>query len=102
MSELKRCPFCGGEARHSTVFGRNGIVCNDCYCDMRGHLDATPEQMARAWNTRKPMGRIVERLEEECGEKYYNEGILVGREKSFIHIDEAIGIVKEEGGLNEQ
>lgn len=54
MSEitLKNCPFCGGEAKQCKIFGRNGVACKECFCEMRGWLDSTPEEMAEAWNRR--------------------------------------------------
>ncbi len=91
--KLKPCPFCGGEARITDVFGRTGIVCKYCFAEMRGYLDMTPEEMTRYWNTRKPMDRIVERLEEQENEN----GVLAERDwyggmSQGFH--EAIAIVK--------
>ena len=107
MSEIKLlpCPFCGGEARHSTIFGRSGIVCNDCLCEMRGWIDAPPEEMTMLWNTRKPMDKIVERL-EQIKMRYFLTIANTGDENSdSIYeevgnaIDKAIKIIKEEGGV---
>lgn len=106
MSETKLlpCPFCGGEARHLTILGRNGIACKDCLCEMRGWLDATPEEVACRWNTRKPIEKIVERLEEASfwTEQTFDEDGY-GNDDSWeaVWLDKAIEIVKEEGGLNE-
>ena len=64
MSEIKllRCPFCGGEAEFATSHKR-WVQCKEClaesvYCD-------TPEQAIAAWNNRKPVEDVLERLEEE-------------------------------------
>lgn len=86
---LKPCPFCGGKAN----FQGNGhwISCEDCLAETN-YFDYK-EEAIKAWNTRKPMDRIVEQLEEEQG-KIYKDGVHVANEKSFIHIDDAIAIVQ--------
>lgn len=106
MSELKNCPFCGGEAKRAVIFGRNGVECRECLCMMRGWLDATPEEIAKQWNTRVPMQKIVERLEDvrvlalqnaclkEAGPECYDISC------ETCYMDRAIEIVKEEGGLD--
>lgn len=98
-NELKPCPFCGGEARITDVFGRTGIVCKDCFAEMRGYLDMTPEEMTRYWNTRKPMDRIVEQLESQCS-KTVSIGRCNGKTLNIgfnLGIVKAIEIVKEGG-----
>lgn len=103
---LKPCPFCGGEARITDVFGRKGIVCKDCYAEMRGCLDMTSDEIARCWNTRKPMDRIVEHLRKR--KLYYESAYKIYEGGTFAHIykiqaktyNKAIEIVKA-GGLNE-
>lgn len=64
MSELKRCPFCGERAMITTYLGTTevDIECCDCSCKITG---CNKEDAIKAWNTRKPMQNIVERLEEE-------------------------------------
>lgn len=113
MSELKRCPFCGGEARTASVFGRAGVICTECDANIRMFLDASMEDAIEAWNTRKPMDRIVERLEE------IEESLYIARDSIGVDIyknkesheharklllqelafHKAIEIVKEEGVL---
>ena len=88
---LKPCPFCGGDARITDVFGRTGIVCEECFAEMRGYLDITPEEMSRYWNTRKPMDRIVEQIEGMFGV----DPIYYGEEAKWA-VDKAIEIIKEE------
>ena len=127
MSETKLlpCPFCGGEARiyepkrsrfvyrrhnsplyqtRDTLSGEYIAQCKDSSCN--GHIARrykTPESAANAWNSRKPMERIVKRLENEnmtavdlanltCST--YQDGVVSGIERS-------LEIVKEEGGLSE-
>ena len=56
------------------------------------------EQKAiEAWNTRKPMQNIVERLREKAKEPMYQHH----GDNYYVGIYDAIEIVKEEGGLNE-
>lgn len=105
MSEtLLRCPFCGGEAKiDKTITNTVSVECTVCHASSRIILctEGDIEQKAiKAWNIRKPLERIVERLEEEHGTVIYENGVIVGYDKGFVHIDEAIEIVREEGGLN--
>jgi Lar family restriction alleviation protein len=101
MSETKllSCPFCGGEAE---LIGHyiKGVANNYQYfvrckqCKARPQSFNTfkkPEKAIEVWNTRKPMERIVENLEE-----YQNESI---HEVNSGFIDVCIDIVKEEGGI---
>ena len=111
MSELKRCPFCGGEAKidcylYFDEFDDWFIRCTSFFC--RTRTFKTKKSAILTWNNRKPMERIVERLdlrrkeyEEasnhpsiELSQECYYKGIMRGYEYSR-------DIVKEEGGLNE-
>lgn len=105
MSELKKCPFCGGEAMtyktkslmlHDLCFG---VMCKDTpfCCVMSGYK--TEEEAINAWNTRKPVERILERLEKRLAaykmyiELNFPKGDIVTKE-----IEKAIEIIKEEVG----
>lgn len=48
MSELKPCPFCGGEA----VVTLAGVSCSRCQGTMVVDLNATEQDAIDAWNTR--------------------------------------------------
>lgn len=101
---LKPCPFCGGEGNVSlnTCYGFVPWCSNeDCILNENTKGFSTKEEAIETWNTRKPMERIVERLEnmklirvEQCHEDYELELITEG------HFDDAIEIVKG-GGVDE-
>ena len=71
ISELKQCPFCGGELQH-VQFGyfynhENGIECSNCrilITSSNGKF--TNEELEQKVNLRIPMERILQRLENEC------------------------------------
>ena len=113
MSELKRCPFCGEEARLQKKNRKRGwyVICKNTNCGCRTpfyqHQYTSEEDLrtiaTMVWNTRKPMQNIVERLEEQAEEcrKYWQD---FDDEESFCGMNAycyAVKIVKEEGGLNE-
>lgn len=73
--ELKPCPFCGGEAVINVIEPHEHVVvnlppypggafieCTGCTCAMSGQSE---EEVIEAWNTRKPIDKVVEQLEEE-------------------------------------
>ena len=70
MSELKPCPFCGGEAEFH-IYGRScNVVCSRCQIGTRlEHIDEY-EVAVSAWNTRATIpGEICELVgtgEGEC------------------------------------
>ena len=105
MSGLKRCPFCGGEAK--LMDNGHWVWCQHCLVEST-YYD-TKEEAIKAWNTRKPMDRIVERLEKE-GQKMSEAKSMIKYGKASpsshryykaISVKKAIEIVKEEGGMNE-
>lgn len=99
---LKKCPFCGGEARiqkklvqrEDVVALEYGFFCEQCGCTKAGYL--TRERAIEKWNTRKPMERIVERLEERIVEMKKAVCLLPTQQ-----YEQSLKIVKEEGGLND-
>ena len=112
MSGLKRCPFCGGEAKISMFIGNPFVTCTECMGSIFPNVGQSKEEAIKAWNTRKPMERIVERLEErteyfkDCT-KYGNEteeqeersySTMMMYEVAYL-VDDLIEIVKEEGGV---
>lgn len=110
MSDLKKCPFCGGEAMidnyEKMLTGRYYmIVCRKCKCNSEKFK--IKENAVRAWNTRKPIQNIVEELEEQ--RKIYKEAWKTtdwtpdktAYINSAIAYRNAINIVKEKCGLND-
>lgn len=125
MSELKRCPFCGAEARLQKKNRKRGwyVICKNrsCACSTPFYQNTftSEENLKRVaievWNTRKPLKRIVERLEERT--EYFKDCTKYGNEteeqeeRSYSTmmmyevadlVDDLIEIVKEEGGMNEE
>lgn len=105
MSEIKLlpCPFCGGEAKLESngqyaVVGCMNSNCQGYACCYK--YDSKKEAIEH-WNTRKPMERIIERIEN--ARQKYQRLVKEQGEKE----DEAINIlfrgmmniVKEEGGI---
>ena len=128
MSEIKLlpCPFCGGEA---SLTKKNRIIvegkterechvhCNKCNARAERVLykscsttEMAHELARKLWNTRKPMERILTRLEEynqseddfkkiiDTNREIPNPTVsrTIGRIEAF---NKAIEIVKEEGGI---
>lgn len=113
MSEIKLlpCPFCGGEVEIVGINNENPfyVVCENCGLEF-GHPDYGKEyhyyQIIKAWNTRKPMERIVERLQGKkktlCGTyDFYTKPLDRPSCKIAFNngICESIEIIKEEGGI---
>ena len=107
MGELKKCPFCGGEAAWDFLNGYKtmgwSIVCIQCRSRCGYH--ATKEEAIIAWNTRKPMERIVERLDEEKKQARKGCESPISTLDRIAHVNmhntymKAIAIVKEESCL---
>lgn len=69
--KLKNCPFCGGEAyitnedNYGYVDDEFLICCEKCGLQFGfANQYETAEEAIEAWNTRKPIDGIVEKLEE--------------------------------------
>jgi hypothetical protein len=61
--QLKPCPFCGGEATHSTS-GRE-VECTDCNVELRA---TTPKGAAHAWNRRAAPGPLTSEERERLAD----------------------------------
>lgn len=110
MSEIKLlpCPFCGGEAELNLFLGNYLVTCTECPGATAPIRGTTKEEAIEAWNTRKPMQEIVERLENESryseeAKEYarVNNPLQFERCDSYLSaIDNAIQIVQEVGGID--
>lgn len=93
--QLLNCPFCGGEAtmtHYNNKFAKwYQVVCMNCHLSQTSTY-LSEEVAITAWNTRKPMERIVERLEKDGGCDAQDEWSK-GWDEAMTR---AIQIVKEE------
>lgn len=120
MSELLKCPFCGGKAElydyeatrdiydshtlgyvDTEYFTKYGVACSECNCMMAEYK--SEESAIKAWNTRKPtpMQKVLERLWQQVEQERqsYNEfedGEYYSAMTAYQH---AIEIIKEEGQI---
>ena len=63
---MKRCPFCGGEAKFIEYYGLYHVVCCDCYTT--GRDCPSIETACKAWNSRPIENELtgkIEKLERE-------------------------------------
>ena len=106
MNELKKCPFCDGEARLQRKAKNNHgyyVVCKKCGCRTPyfQYQFLSREELRNiaitTWNTRKPMNRIAELL-EDIKTKCFVTGITANPYEfgACYAMDKAIKIVKEE------
>ena len=99
MSELKCCPFCGGEATlkrdQKDDFVEWSVSCYNrgCVCSAHTYCYDNKDDAIRDWNTRKAMDNIVEKLEELKKPPFidapYHTGFVCG-------VNYSINIVKQE------
>lgn len=107
MSELKRCPFCGGEVdlfswSQIPLNYQYGIECRECHTLFQINLyDTTMQETIEAWNTRKPIEKVLEMLEElaEQHHEYWDVFDDVDSFGAMRTYRNAIEIIKEEVGL---
>ena len=101
---LLPCPFCGGRIVRNIM--RASYEHDRTECLLKGHV--IPEKYFPLWNTRKPMERIVERLDSECKKHCDATRTYIGSDENDLglrHLSKAnafckaIEIVKDEGGV---
>ena len=91
MAELRKCPFCGGEAEVVKAHSNASefpyvVVCKNDLCNASvGRFSASREKAIEAWNTRKPIEAVVAELEAFAREN--------DREPNAGFIDMCISIV---------
>lgn len=93
MSELRCCPFCGGEARNESC-GNYWVKCTKC--GSRGSVENTEKEAMNQWNTRTPMANIVEKLEELPYGRSYHDYAEKGIVHKYLERNDVLGIVKQE------
>lgn len=102
--KLLPCPCCGEENTIETFDTFvPALKCTDCGLMMTispSFIGNYKKELYKKWNTRKPIDRIVERLEELKEEYAYpdDDEYTAGHYSAFKN---ALKIVKEEGGLND-
>ena len=55
MTELRKCPFCGGEAKVTLILGHYTVACTNCMACILGspyEMDREPDTAIEAWNKR--------------------------------------------------
>lgn len=50
--ELKKCPFCGGEAEINLFLGNYCVTCTECMGSIFPAKGMTKEEAIKAWNRR--------------------------------------------------
>ena len=119
MSELKKCPFCGGEAEWVTEIKCYGhgdfrkvitVICLTCCADT--HIEKEEKDALELWNTRKPIERAIARL-QELEDSICNARLLIEKDiykdketldrvrkllLQELAYNNAIAIIKEEVG----
>lgn len=93
MDDLKKCPFCGGEARYTYEMPYNYIVCMKCYAASPMINNAYKqrdgkEEAIKAWNRRADDGwiRVEDRLPnvDKTQSQYEQVTVIVATEQSVF------------------
>ena len=101
MNELKKCPFCGGRVAMNQDYEGFYVSCVEEDCVVMTNSYAEKEAVEK-WNTRKPIERVIERLEKEKGIAFLTLANTGDSKYDFAYdyvmayIDKAIEIIKEE------
>ena len=99
MENLKKCPFCGSDAiLETSKFGYRVSCKQRALCGATQVFSDSEEEAITAWNTRKPMERIVKRLEansEWTDSTFDEDGFCNDDSFEVIRLERAIEIVKE-------
>lgn len=95
MSELKRCPICGSDVQIRRIEESNfyRINCSYCPCSFEAY---DRDDVIKEWNTRTPIEKVLERLEEESN--FFNGEAMGTLQKTYYckGVEKAIEIIKEE------
>lgn len=103
-TKLLPCPFCGGEAEmvvaHHVFEKPCVVICKDKHCGVsKGNFSKTKEEAINAWNNRKPVDDVLERMEmmkeyEKNGD-CPKDGMCDHHNCGVCYTNSAIEIVKE-------
>lgn len=113
MSELKRCPFCGGKAHveaHKFYEEKTkdftvktfGIICDNCHTS-GGQFYKSEQEAIETWNTRKPVDDVLVRLENASywtQSTFDEDGYCNDDSEEVIDLYKAIEILKEVMGYD--
>jgi Lar family restriction alleviation protein len=95
--KLKPCPFCGGKAYISNEdcygYEHDDFIVNCDECNLQFGFASqfeTEEDAVKAWNTRKPIDKVIEQLEELVR---INMEVL-GVRADYVNLAHVIKIVK--------
>lgn len=69
MAELKKCPFCGGEAKEIVILGRDGVSCVECGAMFRAEWEEEAKDVVNRWNNRATEAEIRAKAIDEFAEK---------------------------------
>ncbi len=69
MTELKKCPFCGGEAKEILILGRDGVSCVECGAMFRAEWEEEAKDVVNRWNNRATEAEIRAMAIDEFAEK---------------------------------
>jgi Lar family restriction alleviation protein len=96
MSELLKCPFCGGEAEMLNYSPTEWLVhCIECD-GMVEKWRKTEQEAIEQWNRRTPMANIVEKLEELPYGRSYHDYAEKGIVHKYLERNDVLDIVKQE------
>lgn len=95
--ELAKCPFCDVELKRWDYMPQVFFEHPYNGCILSGKKVLESEHDIKAWNTRKPMERIIERLEEERKKSLQ----LWDGNSRYKGYSKAIKIIEEECGISE-
>jgi hypothetical protein len=103
MSDLKYCPFCGGEAevgyanQHDKLFV---VGCNTpmCYGNINHFtmVFVSKESAIDTWNTRIPLANIVQKLEKLPYLRSYHDYAKKGIVHKYLERNDVLDIVNQE------
>ena len=87
-AKLDSCPFCGGEADTVWHHGYWSVTCNDCFAEVTDDDECVA---IAKWNTRKPMVKLIDKLDQAAFAVYDEED---DEDMWVVDLHKAIDLVK--------